>query len=71
MGYDVDVWSCSPCWGGGSRDVGSRRRLTVPVTKGTLDEIKRVAIAVEKSVEVAPPLVARLSFAAVSCDSAK
>ncbi len=57
--------------GGGSLAVGSRRRLTVPVTWGTLDEIKRVAIAVERSVEVAPLLVARLSIAAVSCDSAK
>ncbi len=37
----------------------------------TLDEIKRVTIAVEKSVEVAPLLVARLSIAAVSCDSAE
>ncbi len=36
-----------------------------------LDEIRRVTIAVENSVEVEPPLVARLSIAAVSCDSAK
>ncbi len=41
------------------------------MTWGTLDEINRVAIAFEKSVEVAPLLVARLSIAAVSCDSAK
>ncbi len=53
----------------GSLAVGSRR-LTAPVTKGTLDESKRVAIAVAKSVEVAPLLVARLRIAAVSCDSA-
>ncbi len=30
-----------------------------------LDEIKRATIAVENSVEVAPPLVARLSTAAI------
>ncbi len=48
--------------------VGGRRGLTVP---GTVDEIKRVTIAIEKSVEVAPLLVARLGVAVVSCDSAK
>ncbi len=48
--------------------VGGRRGLTVP---GTVDEITRVTIAIEKSVEVAPLLVARLSIAVVSCDSAK
>ncbi len=59
-----------PCWGD-SLAVVSRTGLTVPVMKGTLDQIKRVTIAVEKSVEVSPLLVARLGIAAVSCDSAK
>ncbi len=39
--------------------------------KGMLDEIKRVTIAIETSVEVVPLLVARLSVAAVSCNTAK
>ncbi len=32
FGYVFDVWQGSTCWGGGSLAVGSRRRLTVPVT---------------------------------------
>ncbi len=63
--------SSSPCWGDSLAVGSSRRGLTVPVTKGMLDEIKRVTIAMELSVEVVPLLVARLSIAAVSSDSAK
>ncbi len=66
FGYVFDLWWGSPCWGD-SFAVISRRGLTYV----TLDEIKRVTIAVEKSVEVAPLLVKRLSIAAVSCDSAE
>ncbi len=49
---------------GGSLAVGSRGGVDRCGDCCTLDEIKRVAIAVEKSVEVAPLLVARLSIAA-------
>ncbi len=57
--------------GGGSLAVGSRRGLTDPVRPGTLDEINRVTIVTEKSMEVVPLLVARLDIAAMSLDSAK
>ncbi len=45
--------------------------MAVLVTFVMLEEIEWVTIAVEKSVEVAPLLVARLTMAAVDCDSAE
>ncbi len=45
--------------------------MTDPVRPGTLEEINRVTIVTEKSVEVVPLLVARLGIAAMSLGSAK
>ncbi len=69
FGNLFDKRQASPCWGD-SLAVGSGKGLIVPVTLGTLDEIKRVNIAIEKSVEVVPLLVKRLGIAAASCGSA-
>ncbi len=44
--------------------------MTDTVRPGTLDEINRVTIVTEKSVEVVPPLVAAVSRAKYRCHAA-